>query len=100
MRAKTNSPASRRASSFCRLVDEIAAQGAAQAPGRQQRDLAVEALVEAMVERRLAEFVDDHEGLGQRGIAEQAVEEACLAGAEKAGDEMDGNHGPTGTSLP
>ena len=81
-------------------LDEIAAQRAAQASRRQQRDLAVEPLVEPVVERRLAELVDDDQRLGQRGVAQQAVEQRGLAGAEEAGDEMERDHGPTGTSLP
>ncbi len=100
MRRNDNSPASRRDSSRLQALDEIAAQRATQAARGEQRDLPVEPLVKAMVERRFAELVDDDERVAERGIAEQAVEETRLAGAEETCDEMNGNHGPTGTSLP
>ncbi len=38
-----------------------------------------------MVERDVAEFVDDDGGFGKRFVLEQAVEQRGLAGAEKAG---------------
>src|SRR6185503_8101423 len=39
-----------------------------------------------MVERNLAEFVDDDGGLGQPRILQQCVEQRRLAGAEEAGE--------------
>src|SRR5262249_39338914 len=39
-----------------------------------------------MVEADFAEFVDDHRGFGERGVAEQAVEQRGLARAQEAGE--------------
>src|SRR5262245_56415880 len=44
-----------------------------------------------MVEADFAEFVDDHRGFGERGVAEQAVEQGGLAGAEEAGEHRQRN---------
>src|SRR5512139_961274 len=44
-----------------------------------------------MIERDVAEFVDDDRGLAQRLILEQAVEQRRLAGAEEAGEHGQGN---------
>src|ERR1044071_6212242 len=38
-----------------------------------------------MIEAGLAELVDDHGGIGERRVADQAVEQRGLAGAEEAG---------------
>ena len=89
-----------RASNAPKPLDEIAAQGAAQAAGGKQRNFAVEPLVKPMVERRRAEFVDHDQRFRERRIAQQSVEERRLACAEKAGEQMQGRQGPTGTSLP
>jgi hypothetical protein len=40
-----------------------------------------------VVERDVAEFVDDDGGLAKRRVLEQAVEQRGLAGAEKAGED-------------
>ena len=50
-------------------VDEVAAQGAAQAAALQQHDAVVDRLDQQMVEADLAELVDDHGGLGERRVA-------------------------------
>jgi hypothetical protein len=44
-----------------------------------------------MVEADLAELVDDHGGLGQRGIRHQALEQRGLAGTEEAGQHGEGD---------
>jgi hypothetical protein len=44
-----------------------------------------------MIEPDLAELVDDHGGLGQRRVVDQAVEQRGLAGAEKAGQHGERN---------
>ena len=58
-----------------------------------------------MIEPDFTEFVDDDQRAGQRGVLQQRVEKAGLAGAEKAGDDVERQrvrqaHGPTGMSLP
>ena len=68
-------------------LDEVAAQRAAQAARRQQHDVVVDLLDQEMIEADLAELVDDHRGVGERGIAQQAVEQRRLAGAEEAGQD-------------
>ena len=86
-------------------IDEIAAQRAAQAAGIERDDFARDPLVQQMIEADLAPFVDDDEAVGQRRRAEHAVDQARLAGAKEAGDDMDRNRvlprqGSTGSSLP
>src|SRR5216683_7555975 len=44
-----------------------------------------------MIEADLAELVDDHGGLGQRRVMDQAVEQRGLAGAEKARQHGEGD---------
>ena len=66
-------------------LDEVAAERAAQASGGQQHDIFVDLLDQQVIEADLAELVDDDRGVGERGIAQQAIEQRRLAGAEKAG---------------
>src|SRR5205807_1257181 len=72
-------------------VDEVAAQGAAQATALQQYDAVADRFDQQMVEADFAEFVDDHRGFGERRVAEQAVEQGGLASAEEAGEHRQGN---------
>ena len=86
-------------------VDQVAAQRAAQAAGIERNDFALDRLEQQMVEADLAPFVDDHQRIGERRALEQAVDQARLAGAEEAGDDVQRDrlaraHGSTGTSLP
>ena len=67
--------------------DEIAAQIAAQASARQHHHVAVDLFDQQMVERDLAELVDQDRGVAQIGIAQQGVEQRGLAGAEKAREQ-------------
>ena len=55
-----------------------------------------------MIEPDGAEFVDHDKRVGEFGRAQQAVDEARLARAEKPGDEINRNRaqGPTGISFP
>ena len=69
-------------------VDQVAAQRAAQAAGIERDDLPLDRLEQQMVEADLAPFVDDHQRLGERRALQQAVDQAGLAGAEEAGDDM------------
>ena len=55
-------------------------------PDLQQHHVVVDIFDQQMVERDLAELVDDDGGLGERRIFQQAVEQRGLAGAEKAGE--------------
>ena len=72
-------------------VDEIAAQGAAQAAALQQHHVVVDGLHQQMVEADLAELVDDDGGAGERGIADEPVQERGLAGAQEAGQHGKGD---------
>ena len=86
-------------------VDQIAAQRAAQAAGIERNDFAFHRLEQQMVEADLAPFVDDHQRIGERRAAQQMVDQARLAGAEEAGDDVERDwlaraHGSTGASLP
>ena len=74
-------------------LGQFAAHGAAHAARLQQHHRVVDALDEMVVEADLAEFVDQHGGVGERGIGEQALEQRRLARAEKAGEEMDWREG-------
>jgi hypothetical protein len=56
-------------------VDEIAAQGAAQAAALQQHHALPDRLDQQVIEPDLAKFVDDHRGLRERGIGDQTVEQ-------------------------
>ena len=67
--------------------------------------LALDRLEQQVVEPDLAPFVDDHQRVGEFARAEQAIDQRRLAGAEKAGDDVQRDrgsdaHGPTGISLP
>ena len=86
-------------------VDQVAAQRAAQAAGIERDDFALDRLEQQMVEADLAPFVDDHQRVGERRALEQAVDQARLAGAEEAGDDVERDglaraHGSTDASLP
>ena len=65
-------------------LDEVAAHGAAQASRGQQHYPFVDLLHQQVIEADLAELVDDHRGIGEPGVPQQAIEEGGLAGAEKA----------------
>jgi hypothetical protein len=66
-------------------LDEVAAHGAAQASRGQQHDAFIDLLHQQVIETDLAELVDDDGSIGEPGVAQQAIEESGLAGAEKAG---------------
>jgi hypothetical protein len=70
-------------------VDQVAPQGAAQASGGERDDAVVHLLDQQMIDADLAELIDDHRRIGERGVAQQAVEERRLAGAEEAGQDAD-----------
>ena len=72
-------------------VDQIAAHGAAQAARLQQHHVVADIFHQQVIERDVAEFVDDDGGLAQRLVLEQAVEQRGLAGAEKTGEDGEGN---------
>ncbi len=72
-------------------VDQIAAQRAAQATALQQDDAVADFAHQQVVEADIAEFIDDDGGLGERRVADQAVEQRGLAGAEEAGQHIERN---------
>ena len=55
-------------------------------PRLQQHHVVADIFDQQMVERDLAELVDDDGGLGERRILQQCVEQRGLAGAEEAGE--------------
>ena len=67
-------------------IDQVAAHGAAQAARLQQHHVVADILDQQMVERDVAELVDDDGRIGQRRVFQQPVEQRGLAGAEKAGE--------------
>ena len=72
-------------------VDEIATHGAAEAAVGKLDDAVRGLLDQQVVDRHLAELVDDDRRVGQRRILEQPVEQRRLAGTEKAGEHRDGD---------
>jgi hypothetical protein len=64
--------------------DEVAAHGAAQAPGGQKNHAVLDGLDKEVVEADLAELVDDHDRVGERRVTQESVQERRLAGAQKA----------------
>ena len=66
-------------------VDQIAPHRAAHAAAREHRQSALDLLDQQMVQSDLAEFVDEHRRIGERRVLEQPIEQARLAGTEKAG---------------
>ena len=69
-------------------LDEIVAERTADAAAADQDGVAVQPLVKQMVEPDLAPFVDDHQRVGERRAAQEAVDQRGLARAEKAGDDV------------
>ena len=74
-------------------ADEVAAHAAADAAVVQLEDFLVRLDDELVVDADLAEFVFDHGDALAVIFGEDAVEQRGLAGAEKAGDDGDGNEG-------
>jgi len=64
-------------------ADEVAAQRAAQAAALQHHHIVVDRFDEQMVKPDLAELVDDDDGVGERRVLQQAIEQRRLAGARK-----------------
>ena len=71
------------------LVLEVAAQRAADAAAAEDDRALVDLAHEVMVDRDLAELVDEHRRLSHRGMREQRRDQGRLAAAEEAGDEDD-----------
>ena len=70
---------------FRQRIDQFAANGAAQAPVG-KLDHAIRSLFDQqMIDRHVAEFIDDHRRIGKGGVLQQAVEQRRFAGAEKTG---------------
>src|SRR6185369_17578708 len=70
-------------------VDEIAANGAAQAARRHRDDVVVGTLDQQVIKADLAELVDDHRGIGEHRVLDEEIEERGLAGTEKSGEDGD-----------
>ena len=70
-------------------VDEIAAHRAAEAAVGKLDDPVGRTLDQQMVDRDVAELVDDDGRIGERRVLEQPVEQRRLAGAEKTGQHRD-----------
>ena len=68
---------------------ELAPDRAAQAAGREGDHLPLDAFDEQMIERDLAELVDEHHGIRERLVLHQGVEQGRLAGPEEAGEDVD-----------
>ena len=72
-------------------ADEVAADGAAKAPVVHLEDFLVGIDDQGVVDADLAEFIFDHGDAFAVVRGEDAVEEGGLSGAEKAGEDRDGN---------
>ena len=70
-------------------VDQITPQRAAQTTALKQDDTVPNLPNQQVVEADFAEFIDDDGGLCERRIADQAVEQRGLAGAEEAGQHRE-----------
>ena len=68
---------------------QILAHRAAQAPARQFQHLAFDEIDEVMVDRDLADLVDDDGGIGKGRIGQDAAQQRRFAAAEKAGQHRD-----------
>jgi hypothetical protein len=66
--------------------DEVAADRAAEAARREQDHALVHRFDEEVIEADLAELVDDHDRVGEGGVAEETIEERRLARAKEAGE--------------
>ena len=64
---------------------EVLAHGAAQASPRQFQHAALDEIDEVMVDRDLAELVDDDSRIGESGRDERTPQQRCFATAEKPG---------------
>jgi len=53
----------------------------------QQHHIVADILDQQMVERHLAEFVDDDGGIRERWILEQSIQQCGFAGSEEAGED-------------
>ena len=62
-------------------VDQVAADGAAQAAGREQDGVFAGCLDQFMIEADLAEFVDDDGGFAHVGMGEEIFQQRSLAAA-------------------
>ena len=71
-------------------VDQFAAHRAAEAAVGKLDDAVGGLLDQQMVDRHVAELVDDDRRVGERRVLQQPVEQRRLAGAEKAGQHRDG----------
>ena len=70
-------------------VDQVAAHRAAEAAVGELDDAVRRLLDQQMVDRDVAELVDDDGRVGERRILQQPVEQRRLAGAEEAGQHRD-----------
>ena len=68
---------------------QIAAHRAAEAAGIQQHGIAIQPLHQQVIEADFAELVDQHGGVAERRVLQQAVQQRGLAGAEEAGEHRD-----------
>ena len=71
-------------------VDQIAANGAAQAAGSHFEYVVIGGFHQQVIEANFAELVDDDGHAGHGRIGQQPVEQGGLAGAEEAGQHRDG----------
>ena len=68
-------------------ASQVFADGAAQAAAWQFKDAALDKVDEVMIDRDLADFVDDDGRVGEGRRGEGATQQRRLAAAEKAGQQ-------------
>ncbi len=93
------SPRSRRPVQVADRRRKLAANGAAQAARRQQHHRVVDAVQQVMIEPDLAELVDQHGRIGQRGSAQQPLQQRRLARAQEARDQVDRREGRAPSTM-
>ena len=67
-------------------IGDVAAHRAADAAVLQQHRVLDRLLDQQMIQSHRAELVDDHHGVGKRGLAQQVVQHRGLAAAQEAGE--------------
>ena len=75
-------------------VDQFATDGAADAARAERDDPVLGSFDQRVFERHLAELVEDHGGIGEGRLSQRAVDQRGLAGAERPGNDGEGDRLP------
>src|SRR3954468_21933334 len=86
------SPRARRPSRSAGVSCRAPGVGPAKAPGIEQDHVVGGLRDQHVVEADLAELVDDHRGVGERGVLQRLIEERRLAAAEETSEQKNRRH--------